>query len=133
MKVILAGAGAFGIKHLEAMSRIEGIEVVSLVGRDPKATAEVAKQWKIPHVTTELSESLAQGRRFLRGQVQTLFAAELGALDDDRAEAALASVDALTSYETYQLLTEDRGFATDEIRSVLNVSLTALLSTGGTR
>jgi len=60
MKVILAGAGAFGIKHLEAMSRIEGIEVVSLVGRDPKATAEVAKHWKIPHVTTELSESLAQ-------------------------------------------------------------------------
>jgi 2-hydroxy-4-carboxymuconate semialdehyde hemiacetal dehydrogenase len=60
MKVILAGAGAFGIKHLEAMSRIEGVEVVSLVGRDPQATAEVARQWKIPHVTTDLAESLAQ-------------------------------------------------------------------------
>ena len=80
-----------------------------------------------------LAESLAQGRRFLRGQVQTLFAPELATLDDDRAEAALASVDALTSYETYQLLTEDRGFADDEVRSVLNVSLTALLTTGGTR
>jgi len=60
MKVILAGAGAFGIKHLEAMSRIEGIEVVSIVGRDPKATAEVAAQWRIPHHDTELAESLAQ-------------------------------------------------------------------------
>ena len=60
MKIILAGAGAFGIKHLEAMSRIEGIEVVSLVGRDLQATAEVARQWRIPHVTTDLAESLAQ-------------------------------------------------------------------------
>jgi 2-hydroxy-4-carboxymuconate semialdehyde hemiacetal dehydrogenase len=61
MKVILAGAGAFGVKHLEAMSRIEGIEVVSLVGRDFQATAEVARQWHIPHVSTDLAESLAQG------------------------------------------------------------------------
>jgi 2-hydroxy-4-carboxymuconate semialdehyde hemiacetal dehydrogenase len=60
MKVILAGAGAFGIKHLEAMSKIEGIEVVSLVGRDLQATAEVARQWRIAHVTTDLAESLAQ-------------------------------------------------------------------------
>ncbi len=60
MKVILAGAGAFGVKHLEALSKIDGIEVVSLVGRDRAATAEVARQWKIPHVATELTESLAQ-------------------------------------------------------------------------
>jgi 2-hydroxy-4-carboxymuconate semialdehyde hemiacetal dehydrogenase len=32
MKVCLAGHGAFGIKHLEAMSKIEGIEVVTLAG-----------------------------------------------------------------------------------------------------
>ena len=60
MKVILAGAGAFGIKHLEALARIDGIEVVSLVGRDLAATAEVARQWKIPHITTDLAASLAQ-------------------------------------------------------------------------
>jgi 2-hydroxy-4-carboxymuconate semialdehyde hemiacetal dehydrogenase len=60
MRVILAGAGAFGIKHLEAMSKIGGIEVVSLVGRDLKATSEVAQQWQIPHVTTDLAESLAR-------------------------------------------------------------------------
>ncbi|HEY5019410.1 MAG TPA: Gfo/Idh/MocA family oxidoreductase [Steroidobacteraceae bacterium] len=60
MKVILAGAGAFGIKHLEAMSKIGGIEVASLVGRDLQTTAEVARQWRIAHVTTDLAESLAQ-------------------------------------------------------------------------
>ncbi len=60
MKVILAGAGAFGVKHLEALSKIDGIEVVSLVGRDRAVTAEVARQWKIPHVGTDLAESLAQ-------------------------------------------------------------------------
>jgi 2-hydroxy-4-carboxymuconate semialdehyde hemiacetal dehydrogenase len=60
MKVILAGAGAFGIKHLEAISKIDGIEVVSLVSREPKATAEVAQQWGIPHYTTDLAEALAQ-------------------------------------------------------------------------
>ena len=80
-----------------------------------------------------LAEGLAQGRRFLRGQVRTVFAAELAALDEEQAEAALAAADALTSYETYQLLTEDRGFGVDEVRSVLTISLTALLTTGGTR
>jgi len=60
MKIILAGAGAFGIRHLEAIARIDGVDVVSVVGRDVGATTEVAKRWQIPHVTTDLSESLAQ-------------------------------------------------------------------------
>jgi len=60
MKVILVGAGAFGIKHLEAMAKIDGVEVVSLVSRDPASTAEVARKWKIPHCTTELADALAQ-------------------------------------------------------------------------
>jgi 2-hydroxy-4-carboxymuconate semialdehyde hemiacetal dehydrogenase len=60
MKVILAGAGAFGIKHLEAMAKIGDIEVVSLVSGNLQSTAEVARQWKIPHYTTDLAESLAQ-------------------------------------------------------------------------
>ena len=34
IKVALAGAGAFGIKHLDAMAKIDGVEVVSLVGRE---------------------------------------------------------------------------------------------------
>jgi 2-hydroxy-4-carboxymuconate semialdehyde hemiacetal dehydrogenase len=60
MKVCLAGHGAFGIKHLEAMSRIPGIEVVSLVGSNMESAREVAQQWKIPHCTANLAESLAR-------------------------------------------------------------------------
>jgi hypothetical protein len=42
IKVALAGAGAFGIKHLDAIRLIDGVEVVSLVGRELDKTAEVA-------------------------------------------------------------------------------------------
>jgi 2-hydroxy-4-carboxymuconate semialdehyde hemiacetal dehydrogenase len=60
MKIILAGAGAFGQKHLEAIRAIGGIEVVSLVGRTLEQTREVAAKFGIPHVTTELTEALAR-------------------------------------------------------------------------
>ncbi|HEY3918250.1 MAG TPA: Gfo/Idh/MocA family oxidoreductase [Stellaceae bacterium] len=60
MKVCLAGQGAFGIKHLEAIQAIPGIEVVTLAGGRPAGTEEVAKKWKIPHWTTDLGESLKQ-------------------------------------------------------------------------
>lgn len=60
MKVCLAGQGAFGIKHLEAIQNIPGIEVVTLAGGRPAGTEEVAKKWKIPHWTTDLTESLKQ-------------------------------------------------------------------------
>ncbi len=60
MKVCLAGHGAFGIKHLEAMSRIPDIEVVSLAGSNIQSAREVAQQWKIPHWSANLGESLAQ-------------------------------------------------------------------------
>ncbi len=53
MKVILAGAGAFGVKHLEAIAKIDGIEVVSLVGREAASTREVAQKFGIGHVSTE--------------------------------------------------------------------------------
>jgi 2-hydroxy-4-carboxymuconate semialdehyde hemiacetal dehydrogenase len=60
MKVCLAGHGAFGIKHLEAMAQIPGVEVISLVGSSAEAAREVAEQWKIPHWTADLAEGLAQ-------------------------------------------------------------------------
>jgi 2-hydroxy-4-carboxymuconate semialdehyde hemiacetal dehydrogenase len=59
MKVCLVGQGAFGIKHLEAMAKIEGIDVVSLVGSTREKAAEVAATWKIPHATGDLAEALA--------------------------------------------------------------------------
>jgi 2-hydroxy-4-carboxymuconate semialdehyde hemiacetal dehydrogenase len=60
IRVALAGAGAFGVKHLEAMQAIDGVQVVSLVGREFGKTKEVADRFRIPHVTTELAEALAR-------------------------------------------------------------------------
>ena len=60
IKVALAGAGAFGIKHLEGIAKIDGVEAVSLIGRELEKTREVAKRFGIDHVTTDLNESLAR-------------------------------------------------------------------------
>jgi len=59
IKVALAGAGAFGVKHIEGIRNIDGVEVVSLVGRDLGKTREVAKKFGIGHVTADLGDSLA--------------------------------------------------------------------------
>ena len=59
LKVALAGAGAFGLKHLDAIAKIDGVEVVSLVGRRLEPTQEVAAKYGIGHVSTELADSLA--------------------------------------------------------------------------
>jgi len=60
MKIALAGQGAFGVKHLEAVAKIDGIQVASLAGGSAEQTAEVAKKFNIPHWTCDLAESLAQ-------------------------------------------------------------------------
>ena len=59
IKVALAGAGAFGIKHLDGIKNIDGVEVVSLISRDLEKTREVADKYGIKHVTTDLADSLA--------------------------------------------------------------------------
>jgi len=58
INVALAGAGAFGIKHLDAIKVIDGVKVISLVGRERGKTEEVARKYGIAHVTTDLAESL---------------------------------------------------------------------------
>jgi 2-hydroxy-4-carboxymuconate semialdehyde hemiacetal dehydrogenase len=60
MKIVMAGQGAFGQKHLDAIKNIPGIEVVSLAGGSPGTTEEVAKKYGIPHWTTDLGEALKQ-------------------------------------------------------------------------
>ncbi len=56
--VALAGAGAFGQKHLDAIKLIDDVKVVSVVGRELDKTQEVAARYGIPHACTELAESL---------------------------------------------------------------------------
>jgi 2-hydroxy-4-carboxymuconate semialdehyde hemiacetal dehydrogenase len=59
IKVALAGAGAFGTRHLDGIKNIDGVEVVSLVGRRLEPTQEIADKYDIAHVTTDLADSLA--------------------------------------------------------------------------
>jgi len=59
MKIALAGEGAFGVRHLEALAGIEGVRVVSLAGGEAEATAALAARFAIPHWTTHLDETLA--------------------------------------------------------------------------
>jgi 2-hydroxy-4-carboxymuconate semialdehyde hemiacetal dehydrogenase len=60
LRLALAGAGAFGIKHLDALRNIPDVQVVSLVGRQPEATREVGRRYGIEHCATDLEESLAR-------------------------------------------------------------------------
>jgi len=60
MNVALAGQGAFGVKHLEAIRNIAGIKVISLAGGRAETTQAVAEKFQIPHWTTDLAETLEQ-------------------------------------------------------------------------
>ncbi len=60
LKVALAGAGAFGLKHLDAIKLIDGVECISVVGRDLDKTQEAAAKYGVAHATTDLAESLKQ-------------------------------------------------------------------------
>ena len=60
MKIALAGAGAFGEKHLDGIRQIDGVEVVSLVGRRQEPTQVIAAKYGIGHACTDLAEALEQ-------------------------------------------------------------------------
>jgi hypothetical protein len=80
-----------------------------------------------------LATTLAESRRFLRGQLRTLFACELAAMGDDRATSALAAADVLTAFEAYQLLTSDQGLSASEAKSAVRRALSSLLASDGSR
>jgi 2-hydroxy-4-carboxymuconate semialdehyde hemiacetal dehydrogenase len=58
MKICVVGNGAFGKKHLDALSNIEDVEVVCLVGRREEATKKVAEQFNVPNYTLTLEDAL---------------------------------------------------------------------------
>lgn len=59
MKLILAGPGAFGVKHLEGLSAIDDAEVVALVGVKEDRTRQVAEKFGVPKTFTNLDDALA--------------------------------------------------------------------------
>src|SRR5215813_4190103 len=58
MKICVAGQGAFGQKHLDALKRISGVDIVSLIGGNSAGTEEVAKKYGIPHWGHDLAEGI---------------------------------------------------------------------------
>ena len=59
MKICLAGGGAFGKKHLDALALIDGVEIASLIGRRLEPTQELAAKYGAAHAGTNLDDSLA--------------------------------------------------------------------------
>ena len=60
MRIALAGAGAFGEKHLDGLKNIDGVEIASVISRRAEQAAEVAAKYGAPHSGTDLSEALAR-------------------------------------------------------------------------
>ncbi|MGJ8537141.1 MAG: Gfo/Idh/MocA family oxidoreductase [Parasphingopyxis sp.] len=60
MKIALAGGGAFGEKHLDGLAKIDGVDVVSLVGRRLEPTQAMADKYGVGHATTDFDEMLAR-------------------------------------------------------------------------
>jgi 2-hydroxy-4-carboxymuconate semialdehyde hemiacetal dehydrogenase len=60
MRIALAGAGAFGIKHLDALTAIDGVSVTSVISRRLEQAKEVADKYGAPHASTELADALAR-------------------------------------------------------------------------
>ena len=59
MKICLAGGGAFGKKHLDALALIDGVEIASLIGRRLEPTQELAAKYGAAHAGTNLDNALA--------------------------------------------------------------------------
>ena len=58
MRIALAGAGAFGEKHLDGLKHIEGAEIVSIISRTGEQAAAVAAKYGARHSSTELEDAL---------------------------------------------------------------------------
>lgn len=60
MRIALAGAGAFGEKHLDGLKLIDGVEIVSIISRTAEQAAAVAAKYGARHSSTELGDALAR-------------------------------------------------------------------------
>ncbi|MGC1237231.1 MAG: Gfo/Idh/MocA family oxidoreductase [Acidimicrobiales bacterium] len=58
MRIAVAGAGAFGIKHLDALSRIDDVTIAAVVSRTLEQAEQVANKYGAPMASTELADVL---------------------------------------------------------------------------
>lgn len=105
------------IRHLVA-ARVKLHETTASAARATRASA---------HRRPVVAAQLHDGRSYLRHQVERLFAAELSG---PRA-TLLPAVDALCSFETYELLRHDHRLSRSKVTAALVTALTALLDPPG--
>jgi len=60
MRIALAGAGAFGIRHLDALALIDGVTVTSVVSRRLEQAEQVAEKYGARHACVNLDDALAR-------------------------------------------------------------------------
>lgn len=60
MRIALAGAGAFGEKHLDGLKLIDGVEITSIISRTGEQAAAVAAKYGAKHSSTDLADALAR-------------------------------------------------------------------------
>jgi 2-hydroxy-4-carboxymuconate semialdehyde hemiacetal dehydrogenase len=58
MRICMAGEGAIARKHLDALARIDGVEVSAIVGGNPQDTRRLADERGIAFRTGDLAEAL---------------------------------------------------------------------------
>ena len=59
MKIALAGPGAFGRKHLDALKIIDGVDAAVIVDPNLEFAQQVAADYGVEHAVAELSDALA--------------------------------------------------------------------------
>ncbi len=60
MRIALAGAGAFGEKHLDGLKLIDGVEITSIISRTGEQAAAAAAKYGAKHSSTELDDALCR-------------------------------------------------------------------------
>jgi len=60
MRIALAGAGAFGEKHLDGLKNIPGVTITSIISRKQEQAQQVADTYGAIHATTDLAKALAR-------------------------------------------------------------------------
>jgi 2-hydroxy-4-carboxymuconate semialdehyde hemiacetal dehydrogenase len=60
MRIALAGTGAFGIKHLDALADIDGVAVTAVVSRRLEQAEQVARKYSVRYASTDLDDVLAR-------------------------------------------------------------------------
>ena len=70
-----------------------------------------------------IKNQLVFGRKLLRTQIIKHFAEELSAFDKQQQQAAVAIIDSLTTFESYDMMRSDQKMSVQTIKSILTESI----------